>query len=90
MGSDEVVFAKVEHRSHDSPSVERYSPAPSPRKLGDQAMSMESTEDPAYLRAGLFPIRTAKTQMLCRLKLGPDIPIGKASQTMFSIHDRLE
>ena len=35
IGSGEVVFAKVEGGSHDSPSVQGYSPAPGPRKLRD-------------------------------------------------------
>jgi len=78
------MFAKIECGSHDSPSVEGYPPAPGPRKLGDQAMSVETAEDTAHLGAGLFPILTNGTQMLRRLKLGPDIAIGETSQAVFS------
>ena len=84
------MIAHIECRPHDSPSVEGYSPAPGPRKLGDRAMSVETAEDPAHLGAGLFPILTAETQMLRRLKLGTDIAVRKTSQAMLSVHDRLE
>jgi hypothetical protein len=88
--SGKVAFAKIESRSHDSPAIEGYSPAPCPRNLGDQRMGVEAAEDPAHLGAGLFPILTTGTQMRRRFQFGPHIAIGKTSQAMLSVHDCLE
>ena len=90
IGSWEVEFTNVECRPHDSASVEGYSPGPGPRKLGDQTMGVKTAEDSAHLGAGLFRILAVGSQVLRRLKLGPDIAIGEASQAVLSVHDRLE
>jgi len=60
IGSGEVVVAKIESCSHDSPSVEGHSPASGPRKLGDQTMSVEAAEEPAHFGASLFPTLTKR------------------------------
>jgi hypothetical protein len=82
IGCEEITCAKRERRSHDALSMEGHSPPRAPRKLGDQTMSMETTEDPAHLGTGLFPILATGTQMLRRLQPGADIEIRKTSQAM--------
>ena len=70
----EVVFAKTECGSHDSPSVEGYSPAPGPRKLSDQAMSVETAEDPPGATALCWhiPLRTASVRRVSRTRRSND------------------
>ena len=44
IGDGKVAIAKLEGCSHDSPSVERYSPAACTRNLGNQARERETAE----------------------------------------------
>ena len=70
----------VERCSHNSTSVEGYSPAACSGNLGNKTVGVKTAKGPADLRALLFGILTAASQMKCRLELGSDVAIGEASQ----------
>ena len=85
-----VTIAQVEGGSHDARTVEGNAPAASPRNLGNQAVSVESAEGAADLGALLFRILATGLQMNRRSEFGADVAVGKAPQTVFTVHDGLE